>query len=283
MLFRSAYFTRRTENLSGKLSTADFWRASLLMVAAVPIAVLTNAARVTSTGVFTYYYGKQATDGIWHEASGWLVYVAALALLLAANFFLQKVFGSNGAIPSDNDFQIRDPQSAIRNSTVLPLILGLVLSGLFINWLAARSETEIVRRPLTEIPATLGDWRQKGSEIRFDESVENVLRATDYTMREYTLPDGRVANLYVGYYSSQRSGATYHSPQNCLPGAGWVMKDPQIINVTTSDGRTFEANRYIIQNGIYNEVMIYWYQGRSALRSRCVARRIRSPDRKSVV
>ena len=40
------------------------------------------------------------------------------------------------------------------------------------------------------------------------------------------------------------------------------MKDPQHISIITSDGRTFEANRYIIQNGIYNEVMIYWYQGR---------------------
>ncbi len=142
------------------------------------------------------------------------------------------------------------------------MILVLVLSGLFINWFAAHSETEIARRPLVEIPSILGDWRQKGSEIRFDASVESVLRATDYTMREYNLPDGRIANIYVGYYASQRSGATYHSPQNCLPGAGWVMKDPQQITITTADGRTFEANRYIIQNGIYNEVMIYWYQGR---------------------
>jgi EpsI family protein len=81
-------------------------------------------------------------------------------------------------------------------------------------------------------------------------------------MREYTFSDGRIANIYVGYYSSQRSGATYHSPQNCLPGAGWVMKDPQIIDITTADGKSFKANRYIIENGIYHEVMIYWYQGR---------------------
>jgi EpsI family protein len=112
------------------------------------------------------------------------------------------------------------------------LIATLILSGVFINWFAARSETEIVRRSLAELPSTLGEWRQKGSEITFDASVESVLRATDYTMREYTLPNGRIANLYVGYYSSQRSGATYHSPQNCLPGAGWIMKDPQQINIT---------------------------------------------------
>ncbi len=32
-----------------------------------------------------------------------------------------------------------------------------------------------------------------------------------------TVPVG----LYVGYYASQRQGDTIHSPQNCLPGAGW--------------------------------------------------------------
>ena len=30
------------------------------MLPAIPIAVLTNAARVTATGVLTYYYGKDA-------------------------------------------------------------------------------------------------------------------------------------------------------------------------------------------------------------------------------
>ena len=61
-----------------------------------------------------------------------------------------------------------------------------------------------------------------------------------------------------------RSGAErpITAPQNCLPGAGWVMTEPQFIDITTADGRTFKANRYVIQNGIYNEVMIYWYQGR---------------------
>ncbi|MCU1289827.1 MAG: eight transrane protein EpsH, partial [Acidobacteria bacterium] len=103
---------------------------------------------------------------------------------------------------------------------------------------------------------------QKGTEIRFGEATESVLRVTDYTMREYAAPDGRLANIYVGYYASQRSGATYHSPQNCLPGAGWVMREPEYIEIKTPRGVTFRANRYIVENGVYKEVLIYWYQGR---------------------
>ena len=81
-------------------------------------------------------------------------------------------------------------------------------------------------------------------------------------MREYTFADGRIANLYIGYYASQRTGATYHSPQNCLPGAGWILKEPRIVKIETPSGKTFSANRYLIENGVNDQIMIYWYQGR---------------------
>src|SRR5947199_765952 len=62
-----AYFTRRSDGKSiSNFAKPDLWRTCVLMIAAVPIAVLTNAARVTATGVFTYYYGKQAAEGNWH-------------------------------------------------------------------------------------------------------------------------------------------------------------------------------------------------------------------------
>ena len=81
-------------------------------------------------------------------------------------------------------------------------------------------------------------------------------------MRDYALPSGKTANLYVGFYNSQRTGATYHSPQNCLPGSGWEMKNPELVEIKTPAGKTFTANRYVVQNGDYREVLVYWYQGR---------------------
>lgn len=255
-----AYFTRCAEGRGqSNLGARDWVRAILLMGCAVPIAVLTNAARVAATGVLTFYYGKQATDTTLHDLSGWLVYVVAFALLAGANVILIRI------LRRPTEPQVIAPAAPVDNRgwvLVLPLVALLVVSGGFINWFAGRSEAPVQRASLADLPVTLGNWRQKGSEIRFDEQVESVLRTTDYTMREYMMPDGRIANLYVGYYASQRTGATYHSPQNCLPGAGWVMHDPQQIDIKTPDGRTFSANRYIIENGVYKEAMIYWYQGR---------------------
>ncbi|HRH41665.1 MAG TPA: EpsI family protein, partial [Pyrinomonadaceae bacterium] len=136
------------------------------------------------------------------------------------------------------------------------------LSALFINWFEQRSEAEVSRAPLREIPAKLGNWTQRGNDARFSEQTESVLRTTDYVQRDYSNSAGRFANLYVGYYVSQRTGATYHSPQNCLPGAGWELKQPELVEIKTSNGQTFHANRYFIDNGQSKAVMIYWYQGR---------------------
>lgn len=263
-----AYFTRTKRDFVEKswlslLKNYDFWRAVILMLSAIPIAILTNAARVTATGVLTFYYGKQATESFVHDIAGWLVYVVALGLLIALNFLLKK-FDYRNAKTQIEEIQsqpIANQTSNIKHPLYL-LIAVLLLGGIFINWFQQRSEAEVTRKPLTEFSAKLGAWQQKGNEIRFDANTESVLRTTDYTMREYVLPNGRLANLYVGYYASQRSGATYHSPQNCLPGAGWVMKQPELIEITTPAGKTFTANRFIIENGVYNEVLIYWYQGR---------------------
>jgi exosortase len=86
-----AYFTReKSKNEQSCFwKNFDFWRALILMFSAIPIAILTNAGRVTATGVLTYYYGKRATESVWHELSGWLVYVVALILLRGVNWGLK--------------------------------------------------------------------------------------------------------------------------------------------------------------------------------------------------
>ncbi|HEX8746045.1 MAG TPA: EpsI family protein [Pyrinomonadaceae bacterium] len=146
------------------------------------------------------------------------------------------------------------------------LLLLLVASGVVINLWQHAGEQTAPRRPLKEFPAAVGAWRQMGSDYRFDEETERVLRADDYLSRNYTGAERRVANLYVGYYATQRNGATYHSPLNCLPGTGWTMGEPGKITVSPTDGSApFEANRYIIEQGSDRQLLVYWYQGRGRL------------------
>lgn len=143
------------------------------------------------------------------------------------------------------------------------LLSTLLLCGVVINVWERAGEAKVSRQALKEFPKQVGNWRQTGDDVRFDAETEKVLRADDYLSRNYQLPKGNIASFYVGYYASQRTGATYHSPLNCLPGAGWVMTDGGRITITPAGGRPpFEANRYVVQNGNDRALMLYWYEGR---------------------
>jgi EpsI family protein len=142
------------------------------------------------------------------------------------------------------------------------MLTALLLGGGIINAWERAGEAHVSRKTLKEFPAQIGSWRQVGDDIRFDAETEKVLRADDYLSRNFVSSD-RTASLYVGYYATQRNGATYHSPLNCLPGSGWVMSDPTRVTITPiGGGASFEANRFVVANGRDRALMIYWYQGR---------------------
>lgn len=138
----------------------------------------------------------------------------------------------------------------------------ILLAGILVNSWAYLGEARVARKELKDFPRELGSWKQLRSDQILDKETLSVLRASDYLLRDYRTADGHVANFYVGYYASQRDGATFHSPLNCLPGSGWTMTDPGRITITSPDGRSFVANKYLIQNGDQKSLLIYWYQGR---------------------
>jgi exosortase/archaeosortase family protein len=71
--------------------TFTFWRAAILVASAVPIAILTNALRVSGTGVLAHYYGTKVADGFFHSFSGWMIYLAAAASLFATGWALTRI------------------------------------------------------------------------------------------------------------------------------------------------------------------------------------------------
>lgn len=140
--------------------------------------------------------------------------------------------------------------------------VAILVGGLLVNSWAYLGEAHVDRKPLKSFPEQIGSWTRIGSDTQLDEPTMKVLRASDYLLRDYRRNDGVYANLYVGYYASQRDGATYHSPLNCLPGSGWTLTEPAKKTITTPQGYSFVANQYVIQSGAQRTVMIYWYQGR---------------------
>src|ERR1044071_4906898 len=85
---------------------------------------------------------------------------------------------------------------------------------------SADREARVPRQALTTLPLTIGGWTGRDAAPFADDVLEQ-LGADEYVNRTYVGQSNVPISLYLGYYASQRQGDAIHSPQNCLPGAGW--------------------------------------------------------------
>lgn len=123
--------------------------------------------------------------------------------------------------------------------------------------------------PLALMPQTIGGWNAQ--DFPLDNETLSVLGDGRFLNRVYSDvgPNGRTlvppVSLFIGYFPTQRSGQSIHSPQNCLPGAGWAFLSSQVINLPSVNGRPYPVGEYLIGNAGEKQVVLYWYlaHGRS--------------------
>jgi len=143
-------------------------------------------------------------------------------------------------------------------------ITASVLLGAFVMLhTVSHGEPVVARQQLRELPYTLGPW--KGEEHPLEERIVQAVSVSDYTNRLYRGPVGAPVQLYIGYYASQRTGDTIHSPKNCLPGAGWDPIHSGYATISLQDGSQIVVNEYVIAQGSDKELVFYWYQGRGRI------------------
>jgi EpsI family protein len=144
--------------------------------------------------------------------------------------------------------------------TVVALLAGTALL------LFARGNSDLIpaSEPLSQMPRTIAGWW--GSDVEIDQETLDVLGAGDFLSRVY-IHDGheQPIGLFVGYFPTQRTGVTIHSPKNCLPGSGWVFESSKYVDLNDANGRAHRVGEYIIADGENRQFVIYWYQahGRS--------------------
>ncbi len=66
-------------------------RRALLILATVPIAVITNISRVFITGLLARHVGAQAAEGFFHDFAGFAVFAVAMLLTLLTGWILSKL------------------------------------------------------------------------------------------------------------------------------------------------------------------------------------------------
>ena len=144
-------------------------------------------------------------------------------------------------------------------------VVALMLAGTALL-LYARGNSDLIpaSEPLSEVPQVIGGWT--GTDRPIDQESLDVLGAGDFLSRVYSREGhGLPIGLFIGYFPTQRTGVTIHSPKHCLPGAGWSFESSQYVELNDANGRPHSVGEYIISNGEARQFVIYWYQahGRS--------------------
>ena len=157
------------------------------------------------------------------------------------------------------------------------VVLLLFVTALLLH---SRGDTDKVppSEPLSKLPQTIGPWTSSG-EIPMGEDVLAILGKGDFLNRVYIGPRNGVqtvsastsdaggvpVSLFIGYFPTQRTGQSIHSPQHCLPGAGWTFESSVYTDLTADDGKVYHVGEYIISDGNIKQFVLYWYQahGRS--------------------
>jgi len=76
----------------GYLADSRGWVRTVVALSTIPVAVVSNGARVAGTGIAAHRFGPAAAQGFFHEFSGWAVFIVAFLLMLGLQRALVWIF-----------------------------------------------------------------------------------------------------------------------------------------------------------------------------------------------
>ena len=198
------------------------WRRVVLALAALPIAVFANAAQDRRhrplRPVLEPRQGRRLLPRVLRLAD-----VPRLADLP-----LYRAHPDASQIPTSKIPASRgQPMTSPRFWAVFLLLLAALTT------LHLRESVDRVppSEALSLLPQTIDNLTSQDVPITQDTLA--VLGDGRFLNRLYTnpAPTGQLftppVSLFIGYFPTQRTGQSIHSPQNCLPGAGWTFASSQ--------------------------------------------------------
>jgi len=253
------------------------WHKAVLLLSAAPITVLMNSFRIGMIGVLVDNYGIEQAEGFLHYFEGWVIFIACVLILFALARLMQWIGRDRRPLGEALDLDVTGLGAqarrvfAVRASDGLAAgALATLLVGVAWHLSPERAAADVPRDPLVLFPRTLDTWTA-GAPRRLESNIEAVLKADDYLSIGYASPEhAQPVDLFIAYYEKQTEGAGIHSPQVCIPAAGWEMSriTDTTVPVTgpgTGGGGTpigIPVNRAVIQRGLERQLVYYWFEQR---------------------
>ncbi len=249
--------------LMGYIMRLRTWKRLVLVVAAIPIAVLSNAIRIMATAILMEHFGPDAIEGIMHDFEGFLIFGVAFLCMYLLSRILNLISRERPEPkkPEDPGEQAAssgkgsNPFLAYSLLAVMVLLMGAsCYTYSFVNF----REAVPTSRPLEEFPSRIGDY--SGQKALLEQKFLNSLHLTSYIMADYVGPERIPINFYVAYYESQRKGESIHTPATCLRGAGWVFTKGGAKTVDIPGIGKIHVREALLKKGSQSQLVYYWFQ-----------------------
>jgi EpsI family protein len=131
--------------------------------------------------------------------------------------------------------------NSINPKTFYVSLIILIAAVVFVFLISQRGEPVVVETNLENLPMEIAGL--KATRDSFSESVYKELNADKHVYRHYRSTDGKIIDLYIGYYGTAKVGRTGHNPYACFTGAGWGIVEAGMVKLKAG-----------------YKVVLHWYQ-----------------------
>lgn len=229
----------------GYLQLERWWRRGLLLLSAIPLAVLGNVARLVTVFTVGSRYGQEA--GVRIESNlGFVTLLVALGgVMLIARWLRDPV--TEPSLPNPTPSLGRPARLGVCLAAVA-LVIGLVAWGG--GALAGRQrlgtpavrlsrmpllgeDGQIARTNSVHLPTMVPGYTFESGKFTHTE-LDSLPADTTFGRAIYTATNGFTAQATAVLMGGDRT--SIHRPEYCLTGQGWRIRTKQVVTLPARDG-----------------------------------------------
>ncbi len=243
-------------------------RKVILFLSSFPLAILSNAVRVTSLCFAADQWGvKSKAFKVFHDVSSPVVFLAVLVGLFGVQKLLSigKGDGQGQAERAQNIPAGAAPPMLFRliPRRKIAVVAGLfaasavlvMLSPHFLRTSSAMSSLEPV-----SLPDRVGTWSASTTEAVEREEVFSILNTRSIAVRDYRDPEGKEVQVLV--VASDTDRQAFHPPEICMIGAGSEVLErwQEPIDIPSGESSRLHLNAFVRgTEGQPETLVLYWY------------------------
>jgi exosortase len=228
--------TSLQSTLMASLFLGEFFRFTVawrifLLVAGASMAVAANLARATTLVWLANRGGPNALEA-YHDLAGYAETVGIFLALAAVAWLLSRTRRTRSAARAashrecDAPMGLRAGHEGFAALAAFAAIPFLAWAWFALSPGGAIRAQETPRWKLQAVPEGR-DWRAQPTSLS-----ETDLRALNCTEEQTLSLTGRATAAVYHFFWKTNASAVFHTPENCMPGAGWRQKgDPASVSL----------------------------------------------------